>query len=347
MNHQVDETKLRSFEEPIVNGIINRHHTGSKLNKPGDELHLSSEARTEFDSEVIEKYLTEWLPEMTRSKENDVDYNDQLLLELIACRIYYGEDIAESKFKQTPHIFMEYRSRSLSLMELIDNPAVEHEVLKRVRRIQKTANGTANQKLVEIVFADIIEMNKRVQCRYLEWRIDNLAVGYLGPDGTYASQVSRHYFREMVHLTPYKTHDELFKLLETGDLDLVVVPVKNNRTGTIIEVDQDLFRPIKMIDFNVVIDLLVQQDTEFNQIKYIHSHPQAYAEARDWLQNNLPGAIFVPSDSTAQASMEVGEMTDKSHAALSTRKCADRLGLTVIEEGVARSKTTFFILTKV
>lgn len=341
--------RLRSFEEPIVNGIINRIHLDEMdqeqiqlfLDDEENRIHPETRIGIDIDKIITEKYLTVWKPLMGGT--NSI-VTDQLLLDLIGCRIYYGKELAEIKYQQSPQLFLEYHSKQLTFDDLVENPMVEHQVIKRVKNYQKVAGDVSCTKVVQLIFNDIIELNKHVQVMYLSQRMRHLRVGYLGPEGTYASQVSHKYFPRSINLEPIGSHNLLFELLDKKELDMIVVPIKNSQTGMIIEVDLDRHLPVKMIDYNVVIDLLAPPGGRLGEIETIHSHIQAYNEARPWLEMYIPDAKFVPSTSTIKASKRVVSMGTYTQAALSTRNCADQLGLSVVAKNIAGSVTTFYIL---
>jgi len=345
------QEKLRSFEEPIVTGIISRQYL--KPTKPieimlddeDNHTHPFTCISVDIDNIIMEYYLNKWLPLITGEKGNQTTIQDQLLLELIACRIYYGKELAELKYQKTPNIFLEYHNRDYPLESLVENPEIEHKVIKRVRLAEKN-HSNSKSKVVELIFSDIIDLNKRVQVIYLIKKIEGLRVGYLGPDGTYASQVSRHYFNKGTNLLPHHTHDDLFVRLDEDELDMIVIPVKNSSTGVIIEVDLDRYIPIKMVDFNVVIDLLAPIGGRLGEIKEVYSHPQAYIEAKPWLDIYLPDVQFIPTESTISASIKVSEIGDFTKASLSTHKCAEKLKLSTIAEKIAGSMTSFYILKR-
>ena len=257
--------------------------------------------------------------------------------------------IAEIKFKDNMSIFLEYYRNDYSMSPLVENPTIEYAVLKRAKNYEKLIHGSDLSQQVESIFATMIELNKKLQIIYLKTRISNLRIGYLGPDGTFASQITKHYFKKLNNLQPHDSHSTLFKMLDDDNLDIIVVTARNNITGLIsgVDLNEEKHYLIKMIDFNVVVDLLGRENYPLDTIEKIYSHPQTYAEAYKWLYNTIPNAKFVPTLSTASASLHVKNDNESRSVALSSRRCADKLGLCVIKENIVdNSVTTFYIVAK-
>lgn len=356
-------SKLKSFEEPIVNGIINRYHlkkdrtvyeTTPSLDYETNQIKTKTNIIIDMDKEIIDTYLNTILPMITGETKNKFYVQDQLLLDLISCRVYYGKEIAEIKFRDNTSIFLEYYRNDYSMTPLVENPTIEYAVLKRAKNYEKLIHGSDLSQQVESIFAIMIELNKKLQITYLKTRISSLRVGYLGPDGTFASQITKHYFKKLNNsqhnnLQPHDSHLTLFKMLDDDNLDIIVVPARNNITGLIsgVDLNEEKHYLIKMIDFNVVIDLLGRENYPLDTIEKIYSHPQTYAEAYKWLYNTIPNAKFIPTLSTASASLQVKNDDGCRSVALSSRRCAEKLGLCVIKENIVNNSiTTFYIVAK-
>lgn len=344
--------KIQTFEEPIVDAIIRRYHYKKtendlelllQLDNDDNYTHPVTKISVNFDMRILDMYkhfLTEF------DSENKTYQEDQYLVDLIACRTYYGKEIAEIKFKKHTAIFLDYHRNNYDLMQLIDNPEIEHMVLKRVMKYPFIKQYPKIYKIVDRLFAEMIKLNKEYQVQYILQRIESLRVGFLGPEGTYASQVAGHLFNCTHHSVASESNDKLFEMLDNNEIDMAVVPIRNNLTGIISEIDEDKYKLVKMIDFAVVIDILGKTDIQLDKVEKLYSHQQTYEESKEWISKNLPNALFVPAKSTVAASIYVSHGDGKS-VALSSRKCASQLGLQVLVENVVEnSTTTFFIISK-
>jgi len=75
-----------------------------------------------------------------------------------------------------------------------------------------------------------------------------------------------------------------------------------------------------------------------DEVRTIHSHPQALGQCAAFLREQLPGAAVVAEPSTADAVRAVAEGGDlagaEPHAAIGTRHAARLYGATVLAEGI-------------
>jgi chorismate mutase len=104
---------------------------------------------------------------------------DVICLQSLSRRIHYGKFVAESKYRGNPDLYMPAiaAADSSTLQAMITDPAVENEVLERVRlKASAYGRGTEDEgsqpmidpeTVVEIYERWIIPMNKEVQLAYL------------------------------------------------------------------------------------------------------------------------------------------------------------------------------------
>jgi len=75
-----------------------------------------------------------------------------------------------------------------------------------------------------------------------------------------------------------------------------------------------------------------------DEVRTIHSHPQALGQCAAFLREQLPGAAVVAEPSTADAVRAVAEGGDlagaEPHAAIGTRHAARLYGATILAEGI-------------
>ena len=64
----------------------------------------------------------------------------------------------------------------------------------------------------------------------------------------------------------------------------------------------------------------------------IYSHPQPFAQCRNWLNSNLPGVEKIPASSTAQAA-ELAKQ-NKNTAAIAGQMAAEVYGLKIIDKNI-------------
>jgi prephenate dehydratase len=139
-----------------------------------------------------------------------------------------------------------------------------------------------------------------------------MRVAYLGPVGTYGEQAARHLVELEgllgAELLPQLGIRAVVQALACGRADAAVVPVENSVEGGVtacmdalwehgdLAVTRALVLPIRHA-------LLGSGPLE--GVSEVLSHPQALAQCSQWLGDNLPNALQLPTSSTADAARMV------------------------------------------
>ena len=172
-------------------------------------------------------------------------------------------------------------------------------------------------------------------------------VAFQGERGAYGEMATLQYFPN-VKLLPLKSFQDVFDAAETGKVEYIVVPLENSIEGSINEI-YDLLLQTKM---NVVGEiyqrvrhcLIANRGTKM--IRYVHSHPQALAQCRAYLQNK--GFRAVPTYDTAGAAKMIKENKMADSAAIASKRAAELYDMEILDEGIEDRKnnyTRFFVLS--
>lgn len=172
-------------------------------------------------------------------------------------------------------------------------------------------------------------------------------VAFQGERGAYGEMATLQYFPD-VKLLPLKSFQDVFDAAETGKVEYIVVPVENSIEGSISEI-YDLLLQTKMHVVGEIYQrvrhcLIANRGTKM--IRYVHSHPQALAQCRAYLQNK--GLKPVPAYDTAGAAKMIkkNKMTDS--AAIASKRAAELYEMEILDEGIEDRKnnyTRFFVLS--
>lgn len=180
-----------------------------------------------------------------------------------------------------------------------------------------------------------------------------MKVGILGPRGTYSEIAARNHFGEKVDISPYPLITDVSEAVEKREVQFGVVPVESLREGSIGEtLDALAWKDVKVnaeIVLKITHHLLGTEETEFDEIKQVLSHPQAIAQCREFLRRNLPDAELISVTSTAKAAKQISKDGKHYMAAIGSRGLADLYNLKIIEENIQGGKedeTRFFSLAK-
>jgi len=133
-------------------------------------------------------------------------------------------------------------------------------------------------------------------------------VAYLGPKGTYAEKAA-HILSKLANFqspifVPCNGLNSVIKSIAYNNCDAAVVPIENSVEGGVTATLDALWKfPEIYINRAIVLPIkhALISDGELSIISEVLSHPQALAQCSEWLSENLPNAIALPTSSTSEA----------------------------------------------
>jgi prephenate dehydratase len=164
-------------------------------------------------------------------------------------------------------------------------------------------------------------------------------VGFLGPSGTYAEEALRASAPEPVQEIPFPTVYETVMAVQSGAVDRAVVPIENSLEGSVtttldtLTSEADRVRIVAEVVRPISHSLVARPGVTIDEVKRVLSHPQALAQCRRFLREEVPHAALESTGSTAEAVRVVAE-SDELLAALGTPLAAELYGCRVLEEAV-------------
>ena len=191
-----------------------------------------------------------------------------------------------------------------------------------------------------------------------------LMIGYFGPEGTFTHQAlltlgEQDGWRDFIDPTdvkPYATVQRALDAVREGEVEASLVPIENSVEGGVSATLDYLARPGAdqlQIKAEVVIavefELVARPGTTLDQVKTIITHPHAAAQCRDWVAENVPGAVIVEKGSTAAAALEVSNPDSEFDAAISAAVARDLYGLVSLASGISdneAAETRFILATR-
>ncbi len=253
-----------------------------------------------------------------------IDRIDDGILDLLNERAECFQQIGRLKAESDAPVFVP--SRELEIFE----------------RLEKRNRGPFPTSGVRTVFREVISASISVQ--------RGVRVAYLGPPATYTHQAAIQQFGQLADFVPRDTSDDIFEAVESGQVEFGVVPVENSTEG-VVSHTLDLFvdSPLTIgAEVHVAVhhELLVR-DGGLADVKLVCSHPQALAQCRSWLQQNLPSVPQHPMSSTAAAAERAGR--DAGVAAISSPVAGTIYELQVLRSGIedqADNTTRFLVISK-
>ena len=158
-----------------------------------------------------------------------------------------------------------------------------------------------------------------------------LKIGYLGPEGTFTQQAVLKHFGHSVRALSLTSIGEVFHEVEAGDADFGVVPIENSSEGTVNNtLDMFLTSPLRIcgeIELRVHHNLMGRM-TSLGDVLRVCAHPQALAQCRGWLHENMPTVEQVPVSSNAEGARRARD--EDGTAAIAATAAAEVYGLNML-----------------
>ena len=217
-------------------------------------------------------------------------------------------------------------------------PEREAQVLQRVARAN---GGPLPAASITTLFTEIMS-----HCRALE---APLSVAYLGPAGTFSEAAMNKRFGHASNGVPCASIDEVFREVESGEVNYGMVPVENSSEGAVGRtLDLLLQSPLKLCGEVMlpVHQCLLSHATDLTQIERVYSHPQSLGQCQGWLNAHLPQAERVPVASNAEAAALAAEQGGRA-AAIAGRTAAEKYDVPVRAENIEddpRNTTRFLVI---
>ena len=237
--------------------------------------------------------------------------------------------------ERTQHV-LEIGAIKLKAGEEIYAPHRELAVLQRLCRLNL---GPITDESLRAIYREIMSSALSLQ--------KTMRITYLGPEATFTHQAAIRRFGSSLRYQPQKTITDVFNEVSKNRADYGVVPIENSTEGVVTHtldmfVDSDL-KIVSQIVLRVQHCLL--SDSKKSQLKKLFAHPQALAQCRAWVQNNLPRVEIVETSSNARSAELAAK--EKGAAAIAGQLASEKYGLAVLEYDIqdnAANATRFLVL---
>jgi chorismate mutase/prephenate dehydratase len=175
-----------------------------------------------------------------------------------------------------------------------------------------------------------------------------LKVAYLGPEGTYTQSAVYKHFGHSVRALSLGTSDEVFHEVEAGNADFGVVAVENSTEGTVTHtLDRLVGSPLHIcgeVELRIRHCLMGRMES-LAGVARVCAHPQALAQCRQWLDENLPDAERVPVSSNAEGARRARD--EQGTSAIAGETAAEVYGLRLLAHEIedrADNTTRFLVI---
>ncbi len=181
----------------------------------------------------------------------------------------------------------------------------------------------------------------------IDEREKGIKIGFFGPSGSFTEEAALTIEGDLV---AFYSIPEVFDAVCQDKVDFGVVPIENSIEGSVgitldlLAHDYDLKIKNEII-LPISHNLLVNPNTNLDDIKIIYSHPQALSQCRKFIEGLNVITQSAPSTSAA-AELIVGK---KNAAAISTTRAAQIYGLDIALKNIQDYKnnlTRFVVINK-
>ncbi|MCW7752777.1 prephenate dehydratase [Desulfobotulus sp. H1] len=252
-----------------------------------------------------------------------IDSIDDTILDLLNERLELGREIGAVKEKAGLQVLD--RSREKSIFD---------------RLVARSAGRPVSDTLIHHLYGIVMAATREVQ--------RSRTIAYLGPEATNTHIAALQQFDYAGQFVPRTTIADVFEEVEKGSCDYGVVPVENSLEGAVNHTLDLLFlSPLSICAetcFAISHDLL-SRETDLSTVSVVYSHPQALAQSRRWLAQNLPHARLVEMASTAAAARKAA--MEPGAAAVAGSQAAAIYNLQVLAshiEDSGRNTTRFLVI---
>lgn len=251
-----------------------------------------------------------------------IDEIDDKLLDLINQRLGYGQKIGQIKKKTGKKVLDRSREK-----EILD-------------RLASNNTGPLSEDVIFHIFQVIMSASRDIQNPNM--------IAYLGPEATNTHVAALRHFDYSGQFVPKKSIADIFEGVEKKHFNSGVVPVENSIEGAVNHTLDLLFDSQLKICAETALAIshdLLSTCTDLSKIERVYSHPQAFAQCRKWIKENLAHAQLREMPSTAAAARHA--VTEKNTAAIANSEASRFYNLNVVAskiEDYTRNITRFLVI---
>ncbi len=176
-----------------------------------------------------------------------------------------------------------------------------------------------------------------------------IKVGFQGVSGSFSEEALFNYFANDIETIAFHTFEDVFIGVEKGDILYGILPIENSSTGAISDV-YDLLNQYNLYIvgekyIKVRHNLLGVKNSQLSDIKEVYSHPQAFEQSKDYL-NQFTNWKLIPYYNTAKSAEYISQLNNKEIAAIGSRKASELYHLNLLAENINSNKknTTRFVV---
>jgi len=231
--------------------------------------------------------------------------------------------------------------------------AVGLPILDAEQEARVVAAGALNvpdpelQEYYILFLREVMKISRAYQARLM----NGMKVAFSGIQGAFAHIAGSRAFPH-AQMQPYPDFSSAYHACESGEADVVILPVENSFAGDVGGVMDLCFSGSLyinlMLDMDVSQNLLGIKGAASGGVRKVVSHPQALAQCAEYI--TARGLESEEFPNTAVAAQYVADTADPTIAAIASRETASLYGLEVLDGGINSSTlntTRFAVFSRV
>jgi prephenate dehydratase len=176
-----------------------------------------------------------------------------------------------------------------------------------------------------------------------------MKIAFQGRQGAYSEMAIHEHFGKAVDTVGCDAFDDVFDLVNKGEVTFGFIPVENTIAGTVVENYDLLFANDLFVIAEAYLPirhtLLAKKGARLEDIKEAFSHPHAIKQCKAYLKSK--GIRPVPTYDTAGAAQAVAAGERMDCAAIASALCAEIYDMEILEQNLqtnSSNTTRFFVI---
>lgn len=207
-----------------------------------------------------------------------------------------------------------------------------------------------DDEVIRAYYVNFLKNNMEISKSYQSMLMEGVRVAYCGTEGAFAYIAASKLFPSARKVS-FGDFESAYKSVESGECDMVVLPIENSFNGEVGQVSDLMFSGSlfvnSVMDLSVSHNLICMPNASIEDIKRVVSHPQALGQCSKYIREH--GFSASEYTNTALAVKHIAELKDKSVAAIGSEEAAEIFGLKVLERNInstSNNTTRFAVLSR-
>jgi len=171
--------------------------------------------------------------------------------------------------------------------------------------------------------------------------------------GSFHEDAAVKYFEEEIEVVECKSFTSVCEMVDSDQVDYAVMAIENSIAGSLLKNYQLLrdyhLRIIGEIYLHIQMNLMVTPGVKAKDISNIYSHPVAFQQCMEYIEQYFSDAELHEGMDTAAAAKLISEVRPPNAAAIGNLRSAELYNLKILETGIETNKknyTRFLVLSK-